>query len=159
MRKILKRYDMEIKLNLAAFAGILLYVGIGVALAQDAPKNAPAPTATPAPVMKTGSSPGGPISIEDKKSKPVILEKPQLLELSNLELRLENARLKAEAAIPQAVKDEMKKIGEELDRFWADRGIKRDELATKWQGSKGVDGAVILTPVSEKPVAPAPEKK
>lgn len=149
MRKFLKRYEMETKFNLAAIAGLLLYMGIGIAIvgAQEAPKNALAATPTPAPV------------IEEKKPKPVILEKPSLLELSNLELRLENARLKAEAAIPQAVKDEMKAVGTELDKFWADRGIKREELATKWKASNGQQGAVILQPVSEKPVAPAPEKK
>lgn len=135
----------------------VLYIGIMAGLemttAQEVAKNAPAATPTPALGFSETSK------IDEKKPKPVILEKPSLLELSNLELRLENARLKAEAAIPQAVKDEMKKIGEELDRFWADRGIKRDELRTKWQGSEGVNGAVILTPVEEKKVeTPAPKK-
>lgn len=118
------------------------------ATAQDTPQSTAKPTATPAPI------------IEEKK-KPVILEKPQLLELNNLELRQENARLKAEAAIPQAVKDEMKAVNEALDKFWAERGIKRDELRTKWVGSEGVGGAIILTPVAEpekKVESPAPKK-
>lgn len=115
--------------------------------AQDAPQATAKPSATPAPV------------IEEKKAKGVIVEKDALLLLSNLELRMENARLKAEAAIPQSVKDEMKAIGTELDKFWAERGIRREELATKWQGSQGVNGAIILTPAPDKPVeTPAPKK-
>lgn len=115
---------------------------------------------TPAPPIPAAKPTATPPVVEDKKPKPVILEKAQLLELNNLELRLENARLKAEAAIPQTVKDEMKNIGTELDKFWAERGIKREELSTKWSAANGVNGAVILQPIGDekKPEPPAPKK-
>jgi len=103
------------------------------ASAQDAPQATAKPSATPAPVV-------------EEKKKPVILEKDKLIDLKDKEQRLETLKLQTRLAEV------------ELDNFWLEFGIKRNELAGKWTGSQGVNGAIILTPVTEKPAPKAPEK-
>ena len=122
------------------------------AFAQDAPK----PAASPEPV-----SPAAPVGEKSAKPKPVILEKEKLTELTLLRLQLENAQLKADAAIPADLKANIKAAGDAIAEFWKAVGINPAELSTKWQASNGVNGAIILKPVEvEQPKTEAkPEAK
>jgi hypothetical protein len=122
------------------------------AFAQDAPK----PAASPEPV-----SPAAPVVEKSAKPKPVILEKEKLTELTLLRLQMENAQLKADAAIPADLKANIKAAGDAIAEFWKTVGINPAELSTKWQASNGVNGAIILKPVEvEQPKTEAkPEAK
>lgn len=124
---------------------VLLFTIPALLQAQDVAKNTP---------------PKAPAKIEEAKPKPIILDKVKLLELSNLRLALENAQLKAQAAIPAELAKGMKDAGDAVGKFWQSVGINPDELSTKWTATNGVDGAIILTPVEpKKEVAPtAPPK-
>lgn len=102
------------------------------------------------------------VSVEEKKTGAVVLDKSKLLELDNLRLSLENATLKAEAAVPAELKARVKEANEAVSKFWQSVGIKPEELNTKWTGAQGPDGSVVLTPVVEAAAAtpaPAPVKK
>ncbi len=106
------------------------------------------------------SPPKSSAKVEESKPKPIILDKVKLLELSNLRLVLENAQLKVQAAIPADLTKAMKDAGDAVAKFWQTVGINPEELATKWQATNGVDGAVILTPVEpKKDVAPETKPK
>lgn len=108
------------------------------------------------------NDPPKPAPKAEEKSKapaPIILDKTKLLELTNLRLALENAQLKATAAIPVELKKAIEDSSTALGKFWQAVGVNPEELATKWKASDGLDGAIILTPVvpDKKEVAPAPK--
>ena len=106
------------------------------ALAQDVATNKPAPK--PAPV-------------KEEKPKLVILDQAKLQELRLVTLEQENLTLKLQQLQVQAEKlqADAKKADEAIAAFWTRLGIKREELATKWEASNGVDGAIILKPKEE----------
>lgn len=122
------------------------------AQAQDAPKNTPAPTATPAPVKDLGFSKSA-----DEKDKPIIVTRVQILESENLALKLQNAQLAATAAIPAELKKAVDEAQKALDEFYEKKiGVSRTALS-QYEISDGVDGALILR--KKPPVAPTAEKK
>lgn len=79
------------------------------------------------------------------KTKSVILDKSKLQELNILRLTLENAQLKADAAIPAELKAEVKKANDAIAEFWKAAGINPAELSTKWSANNGQNGNIILT--------------
>ncbi len=105
------------------------------ALAQDVAANKPAPK----PITK------------EEKAKPVILDAAKLQELRLVTLEQENLALKLERLRAEAEKlqTDAKKADDAITAFWQRLGIKREELATKWEASNGVDGAIILKPKEE----------
>lgn len=108
------------------------------------------------------SSPSAVIAEEKPaKTKSVILDKLKLQELNILRLTLENAQLKAEAAIPTELKADVKKANDAIAEFWKAAGINPAELSTKWSANNGQNGDIILTR-NEEPVlkaAPTAEAK
>ena len=86
-----------------------------------------------------------------EKAKPVILDAAKLQELRLVTLEQENLALKLERLRAEAEKlqGDAKKADDAITAFWAKLGIKREELATKWEASNGVDGAIILKPKEE----------
>jgi len=86
-----------------------------------------------------------------EKAKPVILDSAKLQELRLVTLEQENLALKLERLRAEAEKlqSDAKKADDNITAFWAKLGIKREELATKWEASNGVDGAIILKPKEE----------
>lgn len=86
-----------------------------------------------------------------EKAKPVILDAAKLQELRLATLEQENLTLKLERLRAEAEKlqGDAKNADDNITAFWAKLGIKREELATKWEASKGVDGAIILKPKEE----------
>ncbi len=105
------------------------------AMAQDVAANKPAPK----PVVK------------EEKVKPVILDTAKLQELRLVTLEQENLALKLERLRAEAEKlqADAKKADDNITAFWQKLGIKREELATKWEASNGQDGAIILKPKEE----------
>jgi hypothetical protein len=112
------------------------------AMAQDVAANKPAKPA-----------------VKEEKPKPVILEQAKLQELRLVTLEQENLQLKLQQLQAQAerLQADAKKADEAITAFWKTVGINRAELATKWEASNGVNGAIILTPKAdakeEKPKA------
>lgn len=106
------------------------------AFAQDVATNKPAPKSAP---------------VKEEKPKPVILDRAKLQELRLVTLEQENLALKLQQLQAQAEKlqADAKKADEAIALFWQRLGIKREELATKWEASNGVDGAIILKPKEE----------
>jgi len=86
-----------------------------------------------------------------EKAKPVILDAAKLQELRLVTLEQENLALKLERLRAEAEKlqTDAKKADDAITAFWQRLGIKREELATKWEASNGVDGAIILKPKEE----------
>lgn len=120
---------------------VLLFLTPAV-FAQDAPKASPAPTPTPA------------LKIED--AKPIIVTKDKILTSENLALRLQNAQLQAQAAIPAELKKAIDDAQKALDEYYAKEiGVSRDKLS-EYEISNGLDGALILR---KKATPPPPEKK
>lgn len=87
----------------------------------------------------------------EEKAKPVILDAAKLQELRLVTLEQENLALKLERLRAEAEKlqGDAKKADDNITAFWQKLGIKREELATKWEASNGVDGAIILKPKEE----------
>lgn len=86
-----------------------------------------------------------------EKAKPVILDVTKLQELRLVTLEQENLALKLERLRAEAEKlqTDAKKADDAITAFWAKLGIKREELATKWEASNGLDGAIVLKPKEE----------
>lgn len=86
-----------------------------------------------------------------EKAKPVILDAAKLQELRLVTLEQENLALKLERLRAEAEKlqSDAKKADDNITAFWAKLGIKREELATKWEASNGLDGAIVLKPKEE----------
>ena len=97
--------------------------------------------------------------VKEEKPKPVILDQAKLQELRLVTLEQENLQLKLQQLQAQAerLQADAKKADEAITAFWRTVGINRAELATKWEASNGVNGAIILTPKAdakeEKPKA------
>lgn len=104
------------------------------AFAQDAPKPADKPVNAP------------------EKAKPVILDVAKLQELRLVTLEQENLALKLERLRAEAEKlqGDAKKADDNITAFWQKLGINRAELATKWEASNGLAGAIVLKPKAEE---------
>lgn len=91
-----------------------------------------------------------PVTVPEK-AKPVILDTAKLQELRLVTLEQENLALKLERLRAEAEKlqADAKKADDNITAFWQKLGIKREELATKWEASNGQDGAIILKPKEE----------
>lgn len=89
--------------------------------------------------------------VKEEKPKPVILDTAKLLELRLVTLEQENLQLKQQLQAIQSerLQADAKKADEAITAFWRTVGINRAELATKWEASNGVNGAIILTPKEE----------
>jgi hypothetical protein len=113
-----------------------------VALAQDQPTKAsdkPIETAKPS-----------------EKAKRVILDKEKVAQWRILSLEIENARLKAEAAIPADLVAAVKAANTALTEFWKAVGIPPETLSN-YTLSEGVDGAKILTKKEVPAPTPTPQ--
>lgn len=87
-----------------------------------------------------------------EKAKPVILDVAKLQELRLVTLEQENLALKLERLRAEAEKlqGDAKKADDNITAFWQKLGINRAELATKWEASNGLDGAIVLKPKAEE---------
>lgn len=90
----------------------------------------------------------------EEKAKPVVIPNTKRQEWAIISLQLENAKLKAEAAVPAEIKKAVKDANDALDAFWKGIGVNPAELTTKWDVSDGQNGDIILTPKVEKKVEP-----
>jgi len=92
----------------------------------------------------------------EENTKPIIIPNTKKQEWAILSLQLENAKLKAEAAVPAEVKKAIKDANDGLDAFWKSIGINPTEIPTKWNVSDGQNGDIILTPkkIEEKAKTP-----
>lgn len=109
------------------------------------------PTYAFAQDAKLQNTPDGKPVTAPEKPKPVILDAAKLQELRLVTLEQENLALKLERLRAEAEKlqADAKKADDAITAFWQRLGIKREELATKWEASNGVDGAIILKPKEE----------
>lgn len=93
----------------------------------------------------------------EENTKPVIIPNAKRQEWAIISLQLENAKLKAEAAVPAEIKKAVKDANDALDAFWKGIGVNPAELATKWDISDGQNGDIILTPKAEKKIEEKPK--
>lgn len=109
------------------------------------------PTYALAQDVKLQNTPADKPVTAPEKAKPVILDAAKLQELRLVTLEQENLTLKLQQLQAQAEKlqTDAKKADDAITAFWQRLGIKREELATKWEASNGVDGAIILKPKEE----------
>lgn len=105
-------------------------------------------------VAKNAAAPQPPAKVEEAKAKPVIIDKIKLMELDNLRLALENAQLKAAAAVPADLKKAITDANDAVVKFWQAVGVKPEEIGTKWTVTDGIDGAKILTVKEVAPTLP-----
>jgi hypothetical protein len=92
----------------------------------------------------------------EENTKPVIIPNAKRQEWAIISLRLENAKLKAEAAIPAEMKKAVQDANNDLAAFWKGIGIDPADIPAKWTPSDGQNGDIILTPkkIEEKPKTP-----
>lgn len=92
----------------------------------------------------------------EENTKPVIIPNAKRQEWAIISLRLENAKLKAEAAIPAEMKKAVQDANNDLTAFWKGIGIDPADIPAKWTPSDGQNGDIILTPkkIEEKPKTP-----
>lgn len=85
------------------------------------------------------------------KPKPVILDQAKLQELRLVTLEQENLQLKLQQLQAQVEKlqADARKADDAITAFWKTVGVNRADLATKWEASNGVNGAIILTPKTQ----------
>ena len=93
----------------------------------------------------------------EEKAKPVIIPNSKRQEWTIISLQLENAKLKAEAAVPAEIKKAVKDADEALAAFWKGVGINPAEIQTRWDVSDGQNGDIILTPKTEKKIEEKPK--
>ena len=92
----------------------------------------------------------------EEKAKPVIIPNSKRQEWAIISLQLENAKLKAEAAVPPEIKKAVKDANDALDAFWKGVGVNPAEITTKWDISDGQNGDIILTPKKVETPAKTP---
>lgn len=106
-----------------------------------------------AKAVKTAVSPSPKV---EEKAKPVIIPNSKRQEWAIISLQLENAKLRAEAAVPAEIKKAVKDANDALDAFWKGVGVNPAELTAKWDISDGQNGDIILTPKKIEPPAKTP---